>query len=135
MTLNGFIIQQTLLESTLLTLYFPFTTQNENLAKEKLKMEGEFEVLRKQKEEMESKERKLLQKEEDLSTRERSVADKERILKESDRLDQTQNNERTKVKEDLEKQVFYNYIHCQNILLKFLQIEYLLSQSHCGITL
>ena len=37
--------------------------------------------------------------------REKTLADKERLLEESEKLDQTQNDERSKVKEDLEKQV------------------------------
>lgn len=81
-------------------------------------MEEEFKKLAKQKEKIETKEQ-------DLVSREKSLVDKERLLEESERLDQTQNDERLKVKEDLEKQVDKKSIHCINnfglICLEFIE--------------
>ena len=70
-------------------------------------MEEETKDLRKQKEELNNKEQELKKKKEEFASKEKSLSDKEHLLEKTNSLDETQNQERIKTKEDLEKQVAF----------------------------
>ena len=91
--------------TVIFTFNVPPIFQSEKLDAEKTKLKDDFKSIEAQKKNLQSRESEIKTKEKLLLDKEKSLAEKEKTLEEADRADSARNDERTKQKTDLEKEV------------------------------